>query len=92
MSERIVVDGLQVDRALKEFVDSQALPGTGVAPARFWAAFAAIVHDLAPKNRALLAERDALQAKIDDWQHANGAPSDLAAYEAFLREIGYLLP
>ncbi len=92
MSERIVVDGLQVDRALKEFVDSQALPGTGVAPARFWAEFAAIVHDLAPKNRALLAERDALQAKIDDWHHANGAPSDLAAYEAFLREIGYLLP
>ncbi len=92
MSERIVVDGLQVDRALKEFVDSQALPGTGIAPARFWAEFAAIVHDLAPKNRALLAERDALQAKIDDWHHANGAPSDLAAYEAFLREIGYLLP
>ncbi len=92
MSERIVVDGLQVDRALKEFVDSQALPGTGIAPDRFWAEFAAIVHDLAPKNRALLAERDALQAKIDDWHHANGAPSDLAAYEAFLREIGYLLP
>ena len=92
MSDRVVIDGLQVDRALKDFVDAEALPGTGIAPDRFWDGFSAIVHDLAPKNRALLAERDALQEKIDAWHRANGAPSDLAAYEAFLRDIGYLLP
>ncbi len=92
MTQRIEIDGLQVARALYDFVNDEALPGTGVDGAAFWSGLSAIAHDLAPKNRALLARRDELQGKIDDWHRKNGAPSDLAAYEAFLREIGYLLP
>jgi malate synthase len=84
--------GLSIDSALYDFIVMEALPGTGVDAERFFADFSAIVHDLAPENRALLAKRDALQEKIDIWYRANGAPSDMAAYEAFLREIGYVLP
>ena len=84
--------GLSIDRDLYDFIVTEALPGTGVDAARFFDEFSAIVHDLAPENRALLAKRDALQEKIDAWYRANGAPADMAAYEAFLREIGYLLP
>ncbi|MGQ3295862.1 MAG: malate synthase G, partial [Shinella sp.] len=84
--------GLSIDSALYDFIVAEALPGTGVDAERFFADFSAIVHDLAPENRALLAKRDALQEKIDAWYRANGAPVDMAAYEAFLREIGYLLP
>src|SRR6218665_1998194 len=84
--------GLSIDSALYDFIVTEALPGTGVDAERYFADFSAIVHDLAPENRALLAKRDALQEKLDAWYRANGAPSDMAAYEAFLREIGYLLP
>ncbi|MEW9617251.1 malate synthase G [Shinella sp. S4-D37] len=84
--------GLSIDRDLYDFIITEALAGTGVDAARFFDEFSAIVHDLAPENRALLAKRDALQEKIDAWYRANGAPADMAAYEAFLREIGYLLP
>jgi malate synthase len=84
--------GLSIDSALHEFIVAEALPGTGVDADRFFSEFSAIVHDLAPENRALLAKRDALQEKIDGWYRDNGAPVDMAAYEAFLREIGYLLP
>ena len=84
--------GLQVDSALHDFITGEALAGTGVDADRFFAEFSAIVHDLAPENRALLAKRDAMQEKIDAWYRQNGAPSDMAAYEAFLREIGYILP
>ncbi|TAA57055.1 malate synthase G [Shinella sp. JR1-6] len=84
--------GLSIDRDLHDFIVTEALPGTGVDAARFFDEFSAIVHDLAPENRALLAKRDVLQEKIDAWYRANGAPVDMAAYEAFLREIGYLLP
>ncbi|MCQ4633778.1 malate synthase G [Shinella sp. CPCC 100929] len=84
--------GLSIDSALHDFIVTEALPGTGVDAERFFADFSAIVHDLAPENRALLAKRDALQEKIDAWYRVNGAPSDMAVYEAFLREIGYLLP
>jgi malate synthase len=92
MADRIEIDGLRIDRALHDFVANEALPGTGVEPARFWKGLAAILADLAPKNRALLERRDALQAEIDEWHRANGAPADLAAYREFLTEIGYLLP
>lgn len=84
--------GLSIDSALYDFLVKEALPGTGVDADRYFSDFSAIVHDLAPENRALLAKRDALQEKLDAWYRANGAPVDMAAYEAFLREIGYLLP
>jgi len=90
---RIDRNGLQVDERLVAFVEGQALPGSGVAPATFWAGFAQAIRDFAPVNRALLATREAMQAKIDDWHRARrGQAFDGAAYRAFLREIGYLLP
>src|SRR5690606_28143965 len=92
MTDRINRNGLQVAADLAQFIDTEVLPGTGVASDAFWRDFSAIAHDLAPKNRALLARRDELQEKIDAWYRANGAPSDMGAYEGFLREIGYLVP
>ncbi|MEP3300599.1 MAG: malate synthase G, partial [Roseibium sp.] len=92
MTARIDADGLQVAQELYDFVNDKALPGTGVEQASFWSALSAIVHDLAPKNRALVARRDDLQAKIDAWHKANPGVPDMAAYKAFLTEIGYLVP
>jgi len=92
MSDRVEINGLKIARELHEFAMDEALPGTGVDAETFWHALSEIVHTLSPRNRALLAKRDDLQAKIDAWHSANGAPSDLQAYEGFLREIGYLLP
>ena len=89
---RIESHGLSIDTELHRFLIEEALPGTGVDPETYLKGFSAIVHDLAPKNRALLAKRDVMQAKIDTWHKENGAPIDMDAYEAFLREIGYLLP
>ena len=90
--QRINKAGLQVDAALAVFVEDQALPGTGVEPAAFWSGFAAIVADLGPVNRALLATRATLQARIDAWHIARrGLPHDPETYEQFLREIGYLV-
>ncbi|MBC7152490.1 MAG: malate synthase G [Rhizobium sp.] len=89
---RIESHGLSIDTELHRFLIEEALPGTGVDPETYLKGFSAIVHDLAPKNRALLAKRDEMQAKIDAWHKENGAPIDMDAYEAFLREIGYLLP
>ena len=83
--------GLHVAPGLKQFVEAEALPGTGVDAAAFWAGLEALVARFAPRNRDLLAVRDALQAHIDAWHKANTArPVDEAAYTAFLREIGYL--
>jgi malate synthase len=85
--------GLQVDHRLAEFIEAQALPGTGVQADALWSGFAALLADLAPKNRALLAKRDDLQARIDAWHRAHrAAPHDHQAYRAFLENIGYLLP
>ncbi|MGV9410754.1 malate synthase G [Nocardia sp. NPDC003693] len=93
MTERIQVGGLQVARVLHDFVNNEALPGTGVDSAAFWSGAEAVINDLAPVNRALLAERDDIQAKIDEWHRANpGAGYDKAAYKQFLTEIGYLRP
>jgi malate synthase len=92
VTNRIEIAGLRVAGELFSFVAEEALTGTGIAEVDFWKRFAAIVDDLAPKNRALLARRDELQAKLDDWYRANGAPTDMAAYRAFLTEIGYLVP
>jgi malate synthase len=85
-------NGLKIDALLHDFLVNEALPGAGVSADAFFVGFSAIVHDLAPKNRALLARRDDLQLQIDDWYRTNGAPSDMQAYQAFLREIGYLVP
>jgi malate synthase len=84
--------GLSIDAKLHDFIVNAAIPGTGVNADDFLAGLSAIIHDLSPKNRALLAKRDAFQAKIDGWYRDNGAPSDLAVYEQFLRDIGYIMP
>ena len=84
---------LQVATVLHSFIQDKVLPGTGVTPAAFWKGFDAIVADLAPKNIALLAERDRLQTELDAWHKANPGPiSDMPAYKAFLEKIGYLVP
>jgi malate synthase len=93
MSARTTVHGLQVDTALHDFINTEVLPGTGVAPAAFWQGFGTLVHALAPKNAALLAERDRLQTELDTWHSANPGPvRDMAAYRKFLETIGYLVP
>ncbi|WP_144107852.1 malate synthase G [Paraburkholderia sp. BCC1886] len=85
--------GLQVAANLDQFVETEALPGTGLDSAAFWSGFDALVHELAPKNRALLAERDRLQTELDNWHRANPGPvRDLHAYRAFLEGIGYIVP
>ncbi|HWX10545.1 MAG TPA: malate synthase G, partial [Trinickia sp.] len=85
--------GLRVADALAHFINNDALPGTGVDRESFWQGFSAIVHDLAPKSRALLAERDRLQTALDEWHRAHPGPvRDLRAYRAFLEQIGYLAP
>jgi malate synthase len=93
MSERIDRHGLAVSANLDRFIETEALPGTGIGSDDFWRGFSALVHDLAPKNRALLAERDRLQAEIDAWHRAHPGPiADMPAYRAFLQRIGYLMP
>ncbi|WP_287810325.1 malate synthase G [Pseudomonas sp.] len=93
MTEHVQVGGLQVAKVLFDFVNNEAIPGTGLDADQFWAGAEKIINDLAPKNKALLAKRDALQAKIDGWHQARqGQAHDASAYKAFLQEIGYLLP
>lgn len=92
MTNRIEIAGLKVASDLYSFIGEEALPGTGISEADFWQRFADIVRDLSPRNRALLARRDELQARLDEWYRANGAPTEMATYKAFLEEIGYLVP
>ncbi len=93
MGMRVDKHGLQVASELADFIEDRALPGTGVDADRFWAGFSALVHDLGPKNRALLDRREEIQGRIDAWHIAHrDAPHDRAAYKAFLEEIGYLTP
>jgi malate synthase len=93
MTKRIEKHGLQVDKILVDFIEGNALEGTGVNPGVFWAGLSDLAHDLGPKNRALLAERVEMQGKIDAWHRAHKAGGDTRdAYFGFLREIGYLLP
>ncbi|MBY5614957.1 malate synthase G [Rhizobium leguminosarum] len=89
---RVDKNGLAIETVLHDFLVEEVLPGLAVDADKFFADFSAIVHDLAPKNRALLAKRDELQVKIDDWYRRHGAPADMDEYQSFLREIGYLLP
>jgi len=93
MTTHIDKAGLQVDPLLADFIENQAIPGTGVTGSAFWEGLCAIVLDLAPQNRALLARRETLQSQIDDWHIARrGKVHDADAYREFLTEIGYLLP
>ena len=90
---RTAIHSLQVADVLYRFIEDEVLPGTGVDRTAFWKGFDALVRELAPRNAALLAERDRLQSEIDTWHRANPGPiSDMPAYRGFLERIGYLLP
>ncbi|KJZ48871.1 malate synthase G [Pseudomonas fluorescens] len=97
MTEHVQVGGLQVAKVLFDFVNNEAIPGTGLTADKFWAGADKVIHDLAPKNKALLAKRDDFQARIDGWHQSRQALGsaqvhDAKAYKAFLQDIGYLLP
>ncbi|TFW00964.1 malate synthase G [Oxalobacteraceae bacterium OM1] len=93
MTARTTVHGLQVANNLHRFVEEKVLPVAGIDSATFWKGFDAIVRDLAPKNAALLAERDRLQTELDTWYKANPGPiKNKAAYKQFLESVGYLVP
>ena len=93
MTERITRHRLQVSAKLSTFIDEQVLPGTGVSPAKFWKDLDKLVANLAPKNMALVAERERLQTELNQWHQANPGPiTDMPAYRAFLSAIGYLMP
>ncbi|MEE8577359.1 MAG: malate synthase G, partial [candidate division Zixibacteria bacterium] len=93
MTRRLRIGGLRIAAVLHDLVIDEILPGTGIDPDRFWVEFEAIVNDLGPENKALLAKRDDLQRQIDAWyrQH-EGRPTDADAYKEFLTDIGYLIP
>jgi malate synthase len=93
MANRVEIGGLKIDERLYRLVRDEIAPGTGVKAGDFWKALGRIVLDLGPKNRALLAKRDRLQERIDQWhRERNRQPFNLKDYTAFLKEIGYLLP
>ena len=92
MADRIKAGALQIDKELYDFINHEALPGTGIAADNFWADFDSLIHDLSPHNRELLATRDQLQRTIDAWyQEHKNQPIDLPAYKTMLQEIGYLV-
>ena len=93
MNEMTALAGLRIAPELISFVNNEALPGTGLDQETFWQGFGALVRDLAPQNRALLAERDRLQLALDEWHRAHPGPiADMAAYRGFLEQIGYIAP
>ncbi|WP_120497616.1 malate synthase G [Kiloniella sp. EL199] len=93
MTDRIKVGALQIDKTLHNFVNNEALPGTGVAPDDFWAGMNDLLQDLMPENAKLLARRTELQSQLNDWHRTHPGPiTDHAAYKSFLEEIGYLVP
>ncbi len=93
MTEFLDRSGLSVDSRLADFIEQRALPGTGLDAAKFWSDFADLLGKFAPENASLLAKREDLQAQIDAWHEARaGQAHDAAAYQAFLRDIGYLVP
>lgn len=92
MTQRTTVHGLQVANSLYNFVEQKVLPATGLASDAFWSGFSALVSDLGAKNKALLNKRDALQVELDQWHAANPGPiTNMAAYQDFLKSIGYLV-
>ncbi|BAN53893.1 MULTISPECIES: malate synthase G [Pseudomonas] len=83
---------LQIAPTLQRFIEDEVLPGTGIEANAFWQGFSNLVHDLAPQNRALLAERQRLQTELDNWHRQHPGPiHDMAAYQHFLQGIGYLV-
>jgi malate synthase len=96
MTARTAIHNLQVANPLLSFINEQMLPATGVDPEKFWQGFNDIVADLAPKNIALLAERDRIQTAMDQWHTANLGPvaegKAMKAYRKYLSQIGYLVP
>lgn len=93
MTQRSTIGGYQIAQELVDFIDQEALPGTGIDRDTFWNGFTGALDELAPKNKALLAVRDDLQDKIDAYHRDNPGPvSDMAAYKEFLTSIGYLVP
>src|SRR3984893_4978567 len=93
MRATVTVDHLGIDKVLYDFVNREAMPGTGVEERPFWSGFSALVRALAPRNTELLLRRDELQSKIDAWHRQNpGAAFDHSRYKAYLIEIGYLVP
>ncbi|TWI56790.1 malate synthase [Pseudomonas duriflava] len=93
MTQRTSCHRLQVATSLYRFIEEQVLPGTGIDSGAFWQGFDALVHELAPTNQALLAERNRIQAQLDDWYRAHPGPiTNMPAYRSFLESIGYLLP
>ena len=93
MNERVSRNGLKVSTQLAAFVEEAALPGTGVSADAFWSGFSDLIHNLGPKNRALLVKREQIQAQIDAWHVAQrGQSHDRVAYLEFLTQIGYLVP
>jgi malate synthase len=92
MTDRIAAGRLQVAAVLHRFIEQEVLPGSGIDRAAFWRGFDALAHELAPKNAALLAERERLQRELDAWHQAHpGAIGDLPSYRAFLKRVGYLV-
>lgn len=91
MVDRVQVGGLAVAADLHRFVEQEALAGSGIGAAAFWAGVESVIVDLAPRNRELLARRDDLQSQIDTWHREHPGRPEPEAYTAFLREIGYLL-
>ncbi|MBW6418164.1 malate synthase G [Celeribacter sp. PS-C1] len=90
---RVDKSGLKVAHELAQFIETEALPGTGMTAEAFWDGLAGMVRDFGPKNRALLAKREEMQTQIDDWHLVRkGQAFDAAAYTEFLKEIGYLIP
>jgi malate synthase len=93
MRATVKVENLRIDKTLYDFVNHEAMPGSGVQEQPFWRGFAALVQALAPRNAALLRQRDSLQSKIDAWHRQHPGPAfDHARYKQYLIEIGYLVP
>ena len=91
MQDYIQRGRMQVASVLDNFINEQALPGSGVEPAKFWQGFEAVLAEFVAPNKALLAKRDSLQAQIDDY-HRAGKPANGPEYKQFLQDIGYLIP
>jgi malate synthase len=92
MEPYVKVGNLQVSSVLFQFINSEALPGTGLNSERFWSDFDTLINELAPKNKALLARRDGLQQLINEWHKENNGHFEFKAYKNFLQKIGYLEP